>query len=85
MYPYYVIMSFLWYAKHEDGQRYPSGDYKLFHTVMILLYILQVLHIYWAYLVIFHNLNSNQFKIVQLATKVLTEKELKGDIRDKDD
>jgi ceramide synthetase len=73
IFPYYVIASIPKYCYHEDGSDIPYGKGYIRDSAFIALCILEVLHIYWAALIL---------KMVKLA---VTKAGVQGDIRNEDD
>ncbi len=73
IFPYYVIGSIPKYCHHEDGTAIPNGKSWMRDSAFIGLCLLEVLHIYWAILIL---------KMIKLA---LTNSGVQGDIRNEED
>lgn len=73
LFPVYVIASIPKHAHHEDGSVMPYGRSDLHYICLACLCVLEVLHIYWAFL------------IIKMIIKAVVDKRVEGDIRDEDD
>lgn len=73
IFPYYVIGSIPKYCHNEDGTAIPDGKSWVRDSAFVALCLLEVLHIYWAILIL---------KMIKLA---LTNSGVQGDIRNEDD
>ena len=73
IFPYYVISSLPRYGYHDDGRAVPYGKKYIRDIAFGSLCCLEVLHIYWAALIL---------KMVKLA---VSESGVQGDIRNEDD
>ncbi|KAL2912643.1 Ceramide synthase 5 [Polyrhizophydium stewartii] len=71
VYPFYVVSSVRYYAFFPDGSAMPS--YYVHYGFEALLWTLEVLHIYWAYL------------IVRMAISAVFNKGVSDDVRGDDD
>ncbi|KAJ3217179.1 Ceramide synthase 3 [Clydaea vesicula] len=71
VYPYYVISSIPLYAYFDDGSLLPTGY--VHYSCLAALLVLQMLHIYWAYL------------LLKVVVKAIVSGGVQGDVRDKDE
>ncbi|KAJ1551145.1 Ceramide synthase 3 [Nowakowskiella sp. JEL0078] len=73
IFPAYIISSIPYYAYHDDGSLIPFGRADVHYGFFALLSILEIMHIYWASL------------ILKVAIKSAVSNGLEGDIRDEDE
>ncbi|KAI8900253.1 TRAM/LAG1/CLN8 homology domain-containing protein [Globomyces pollinis-pini] len=67
IFPLYAINSTFIYMKREDGTYFPTETF--YFTLLSALWVLEVLHVYWSYL------------ILKMVRKALSEKGVSDDIR----
>ncbi|KAJ3085161.1 hypothetical protein HK102_000252 [Quaeritorhiza haematococci] len=72
IFPVHVISSVPLYAYHDDGSKMPFGNNTINWILVAALSTLEVLHIYWFYL------------IMRIAIKAVRSSGVQGDVRDHD-
>lgn len=71
IFPYYVISSISKYCRYPDGTMLPSNGMN--YALQIGLWTLEILHVYWASL------------IIKMAYKAIVKGSVEDDIRDVED